>query len=101
MMCIGSINVVSRSVTELSADELLVPASSDSRIGVAMDNARLFNQTAQYARQMEIASQVAEEARQQLKLANTAKTAFLQMSVMNSALLWSRFMGSRIVQSDL
>ena len=74
---LGAINVVSRSMTELSADELLVPASIGQQIGVAMDNARLYNQTAQYASQMAIASQVAEEARAAAEAANVAKTDFL------------------------
>ncbi len=60
---LGAINVLSRRSIELSADELLVPASIGQQIGVAMDNARLYSQTAQYAKQMEIARQAAEEAR--------------------------------------
>jgi signal transduction histidine kinase len=74
---LGAITVVSRTMTELSADELLVPASIGQQIGVAMDNARLFNQTAQYARQMEVARQAAENARAAAEAANAAKTDFL------------------------
>jgi signal transduction histidine kinase/HAMP domain-containing protein len=74
---LGAINVLSRRSIELSADELLVPASIGQQIGVAMDNARLYSQTAQYAKQMEIARQAAEEARIAAEAANAAKTDFL------------------------
>jgi signal transduction histidine kinase len=74
---LGAINVLSRRSIELSADDLLVPASIGQQIGVAMDNARLYSQTAQYAKQMEIARQAAEEARIAAEAANAAKTDFL------------------------
>jgi signal transduction histidine kinase len=74
---LGAINVLSRSHAELSAEELAVPAAIGQQIGVAMENARLYNQTVEYARQMEIARQVAEMAQRQAETANAAKSDFL------------------------
>ncbi|MBP1703175.1 MAG: exported protein of unknown function, partial [Chloroflexi bacterium] len=50
---LGAINVLSSSHAELAPEELAVPAAIGQQIGVAMDNARLYNQTLEYARQME------------------------------------------------
>jgi len=99
---LGAITVLSRTLMELSADDLIVPASIGQQIGVALDNARLYNQTAQYARQMEIARQVAEEARAAAEAANAAKTDFLaNVSHELRTPLVSIFGFARIVQKRL
>ena len=74
---LGAINVLSSSHAELSPEELAVPAAIGQQIGVAMDNARLYNQTVEYAHQMEVARQAAEEARALAEAANAAKSDFL------------------------
>ena len=67
---LGAINVLSQSHAELTDEELVVPAAIGQQIGVAMDNARLYNQSLEYARQM-------EAARRQAETANAAKSDFL------------------------
>jgi signal transduction histidine kinase len=67
---LGAINVVSHLEVEPSEEALVVPASIGRQIGVAMDNARLYSQTVEYARKM-------EEARTQAEKANASKSAFL------------------------
>ncbi len=67
---LGAINVLSRSHAELTDEELVVPSAIGQQIGVAMDNARLYNQSLEYARQM-------EAARRQAENANNAKSDFL------------------------
>jgi signal transduction histidine kinase len=67
---LGAINVVSRTEVEPSEEALVVPASIGQQIGVAMDNARLYSQTVEYARQMEAARALAEKA-------NASKSDFL------------------------
>jgi signal transduction histidine kinase len=63
---------------------------------------RLYNQTAQYARQMEVARQVAEEARAAAEAANAAKTDFLaNVSHELRTPLVSIFGFARIVQKRL
>ena len=54
-----------------------MPASIGQQIGVALDNARLYNQTVDYARQAELARQAAEVARAAAEAANAAKSDFL------------------------
>jgi signal transduction histidine kinase len=54
-----------------------VPASIGLQIGVAMDNARLYNQTVEFAREMDAARHAAEEARAIAEAANAAKSDFL------------------------
>jgi signal transduction histidine kinase len=99
---LGAITVLNRTLIELSADDLAVPASIGQQIGVALDNARLFNQTAQYARQMEVARHVAEEARASAEAANAAKTDFLaNVSHELRTPLVSIFGFARIVQKKL
>jgi signal transduction histidine kinase len=74
---LGAINVTSHSLIWPTTEALAVPASIGQQIGVAMDNARLYNQTVEYAREMEIARQAAEEARAIAEAANAAKSDFL------------------------
>jgi signal transduction histidine kinase len=74
---LGAINVTSRSLIWPTSEALAVPASIGQQIGVAMDNARLYNQTVEYAREMEIARHTAEEARTIAETANAAKSDFL------------------------
>jgi signal transduction histidine kinase len=74
---LGAINVTSRLAVELSAEEMAVPAAIGQQIGVAIDNARLYNQTVEYARRLEIERQAAEEARAAAEAANAAKSDFL------------------------
>lgn len=74
---LGAMNIPSRSHELLSIEELAVPAAIGQQIGVAMDNARLYNQTLEYARQMEAARQAAETARASAEAANAAKSDFL------------------------
>jgi signal transduction histidine kinase len=54
-----------------------VPAAIGQQIGVAMDNARLYNQTVEYGRRMELAHREAEAARIAAETANNAKSDFL------------------------
>jgi signal transduction histidine kinase len=74
---LGAINVVSSSPTELAEEQLAVPSAIGQQIGVAMENARLYNQSIEYAQQMELARQAAEAARAAAEAANAAKTDFL------------------------
>lgn len=74
---LGAINVASRSTIWPSAEELAVPAAIGQQIGVAMDNARLYDRTVQYAQEMEFARRSAEEARSIAEAANAAKSDFL------------------------
>ncbi len=67
---LGAINVVSSLTTTPTEEELAVPEAIGQQIGVAMENARLFNQTVEYAREMELARQAADKA-------NAAKSDFL------------------------
>lgn len=74
---LGAINVTSRLAVELSPEEMAVPATIGQQIGVAMDNARLYNQTVEYTRRLEIERQAAEAARATAEAANAAKSDFL------------------------
>jgi signal transduction histidine kinase len=74
---LGAINVSSSDETILTQEDLAVPASIGQQIGVALDNARLYNQTVDYARQAELARQAAEAARAAAEAANAAKSDFL------------------------
>jgi signal transduction histidine kinase/DNA-binding response OmpR family regulator len=67
---LGAINVGSRWTTHPSPEIMAVAASIGQQIGVAMENARLYAQTVEYAREMETARATAEEA-------NASKSAFL------------------------
>lgn len=67
---LGAINVVSRSEIRPTPESLAVPAAIGQQIGVAMDNARLYLQTLEYAHQMETARAIAEKA-------NASKSDFL------------------------
>jgi signal transduction histidine kinase len=99
---LGAINALSQTKVQLSPEKLAVPASIGQQIGVAMDNARLFNQTLEYARQMEAARQAAEEARYAAEKANSAKSDFLaNVSHELRTPLVSIFGFARIVQRRL
>jgi signal transduction histidine kinase len=74
---LGAINVTSRSLIWPTSEALAVPASIGLQIGVAMDNARLYNQTVEFAREMDAARHAAEEARAIAEAANAAKSDFL------------------------
>ena len=74
---LGAINVSSSDETMLTQEDLAVPASIGQQIGVALDNARLYRQTVEYARQAELARQAAEAARAAAEAANAAKSDFL------------------------
>lgn len=74
---LGGINVISRSQKQLTEEQLEVPSAIGQQIGVAMENARLYDQSLEYARQMELARQSAEAARAAAEAANAAKTDFL------------------------
>lgn len=74
---LGAINVLSSQKLYLSSEELAVPAAIGQQVGVAMDNARLYNQTLEYANQMENAKQSEELARIAAEKANAAKSDFL------------------------
>ena len=74
---LGAINVTGRAPIWPTAEALEAPAAIGQQIGVAMDNARLYNQSVEYARQMEAARQAAEEARAIAEAANAAKSDFL------------------------
>jgi signal transduction histidine kinase len=67
---LGAINVVSSLTTTPTDEELAVPEAIGQQIGVAMENARLFKQTVEYAQEMELARQAADKA-------NAAKSEFL------------------------
>ncbi len=67
---LGALNMFRRSSYEPTEEELSVAAAVGQQIGVAMENARLYAQTAEYARSMEAARQVAEEA-------SASKSAFV------------------------
>jgi signal transduction histidine kinase len=99
---LGAINVTSRSLIWPTKEALAVPASIGQQIGVAMDNARLYNQTVEYAREMELARQAAEEARAIAEAANAAKSDFLaNVSHELRTPLVSIFGFARIVQKRL
>lgn len=99
---LGAINVTSRSLIWPTTEALAVPASIGQQIGVAMDNARLYNQTLEYAREMEKARQSAEEARAIAEAANAAKSDFLaNVSHELRTPLVSIFGFARIVQKRL
>jgi signal transduction histidine kinase len=99
---LGAINVTSRSPIWPTPEALAVPAAIGQQIGVAMDNARLYNQTVEYARQMEAARQAAEEARAIAEAANAAKSTFLaNVSHELRTPLVSIFGFARIVQKRL
>lgn len=74
---LGAINVLSSKKQQLTEEDLAVPAAIGQQIGVAMDNARLYNQTLEYANQMEFAKQAEEAARITAETANEAKSDFL------------------------
>jgi signal transduction histidine kinase len=74
---LGAINVTSRLAVMLSPEDMAVPAAIGQQIGVAIDNARLYNQTVEYARRLEIERQAAETARTTAEAANAAKSDFL------------------------
>ena len=67
---LGAINVISQEIVPPSEEALAVPAAIGQQIGVAIDNARLYAQSVEYARQMELARQAADAA-------NTSKSVFL------------------------
>jgi hypothetical protein len=67
---LGAINVTSRLHEKPAPEALAVPAAIGQQIGVAIDNARLYAQSVEYARQMELARQAAEAA-------NASKSDFL------------------------
>jgi signal transduction histidine kinase len=67
---LGAINVTSREIVPPSEESLAVPAAIGQQIGVAIDNARLYAQSVEYARQMELARQAADAA-------NASKSVFL------------------------
>lgn len=67
---IGGINVLSHMEAHLSPEDLAVPSAIGQQIGVAMDNARLYAQSVEYASEMEAASSAAEAA-------NASKSIFL------------------------
>jgi signal transduction histidine kinase len=99
---LGAINVTSRSLIWPTREALAVPASIGQQIGVAMDNARLYNQTVEYAQEMELARQAAEEARAIAEAANAAKSDFLaNVSHELRTPLVSIFGFARIVQKRL
>jgi signal transduction histidine kinase len=59
---LGAINVFRCTSQDPDQEELSVAAAVGQQIGVAVENARLYAQTVEYARSMEAARQVAEEA---------------------------------------
>jgi signal transduction histidine kinase len=67
---VGAMNVISQEVLPPSEEALAVPAAIGQQIGVAIDNARLYEQSVEYARQMELARQAADAA-------NASKSIFL------------------------
>ncbi len=74
---LGAMNIASSSAILPTEEQLAVPTAIGQQIGVALDNARLYNQTLEYARQMAISRQIAEEARIAAEGANAAKSNFL------------------------
>jgi signal transduction histidine kinase len=59
---LGAINMY-RCISQMpTGEELSVAAAVGQQIGVAMENARLYAQTVEYARSMEVARQAAEQA---------------------------------------
>jgi signal transduction histidine kinase len=74
---LGAINATSRNEIEFSPEELAVPAAIGQQIGIAMDNARLYEQSVSYARQMEIERHAAVDARAAAERASAAKSDFL------------------------
>jgi signal transduction histidine kinase len=99
---LGAMNVASRSPALPSPEEYAVPASIGQQIGIAMDNARLYNQTVEYARRMEAAHREAEAARIAAEAANNAKSDFLaNVSHELRTPLVSIFGFARIVQKRL
>jgi signal transduction histidine kinase len=67
---LGAINVTSRLHEKPTPEALAVPAAIGQQIGIAIDNARLYAQSVEYARQMELARRAAEAA-------NASKSDFL------------------------
>lgn len=67
---LGAINVTSRLHQKPAPEALAVPATIGQQIGIAIDNARLYAQSVEYAQQMELARQAAEAA-------NASKSDFL------------------------
>jgi signal transduction histidine kinase len=67
---LGAMNVISKEIIPPSEESLVVPAAKGQQIGVAIDNARLYEQSVEYARQMEAARQAADAA-------NASKSVFL------------------------
>lgn len=59
---LGAINVLGLAEDYPSEEELSAAAAIGQQIGVAIENARLFAQTVDYAREMEKARQIAEDA---------------------------------------
>ena len=99
---LGAINVASRETASPTLEDLAAPASIGQQIGVALDNARLFNQTKEYARQAELARQAAEAARATAEAANAAKSDFLaNVSHELRTPLVSIFGFARIIQKRL
>jgi signal transduction histidine kinase len=99
---LGAINVTSRSLIWPTSEALAVPASIGKQIGVAMDNARLYKQTVEYANEMDNARYAAEEARTIAEAANAAKSDFLaNVSHELRTPLVSIFGFARIVQKRL
>lgn len=74
---LGAINVTNRIPIRLSPEDLNVPAAIGQQIGVAIDNARLYNQSVEYAHEMEVERHAAIEARAAAEAANAAKSDFL------------------------
>jgi signal transduction histidine kinase len=99
---LGAINVTGRTLIWPTPEALAVPASIGQQIGVAIDNARLYKQTVEYAQEMEIARQAAEKARVVAEAANAAKSDFLaNVSHELRTPLVSIFGFARIVQKRL
>lgn len=67
---LGAINVYKRAEIFLTPEVIAVASAIGQQIGVAMENARLYSQTVEYAHRM-------EEARQSAESANQAKSVFL------------------------
>jgi signal transduction histidine kinase len=67
---LGTITTFSRTENIPTQEEMAVAAAVGQQIGVAMDNARLFAQTVEYAHAMEAARQAAEDA-------NASKSIFV------------------------
>jgi signal transduction histidine kinase/HAMP domain-containing protein len=67
---LGAINVYKRAEISLAPEVVAVASAIGQQIGVAMENARLYSRTVEYAHRM-------EEARQSAETANQAKSVFL------------------------